>query len=33
MDSLGGVDILRTKAFGDEFDDCGYGIVISFKRK
>ena len=30
MDSLGGVDILWTKTFDDEFDDCGYGIAISF---
>ena len=30
MDSLGGVDILWTKAFGAEFDDCGYGIAISY---
>ena len=30
MDLLGGVDILWTKTFGDEFDDCGYGIAISF---
>ena len=33
MDSLGGVDILWTKAFGAEFDDCGYGIAISYRRK
>jgi hypothetical protein len=30
MDSLGGVDILWTKTFGDEFDDKGYGIAISY---
>ncbi len=30
MDSLGGVDILLTKTFDDEFDGRGYGIDISF---
>ena len=30
MDSLGGVDILWTKTFGDESDDMGNGIAISF---
>lgn len=30
MDSIGGVEISWTKIFGDEFDDKGYGIAISF---
>ena len=30
MDSFGGVDILWTKAFGTEINDCGNGIAISF---
>ena len=30
MDSLGGVDILWTKTFGDEFDDRGYDIAILY---
>ena len=33
MDSLGGVDILWTKTFSDEFDDMGYDIAASFSRK
>jgi len=33
MDSLGGVDILWTKTFGDEFVDRGYDIAAFFQEK
>ena len=33
MDLLGGVDILWTKTFGDEFDDRGYDIAAFFQEK
>tara|TARA_B100001179_G_C18320123_1_gene287693 strand:- start:184 stop:300 length:117 start_codon:yes stop_codon:yes gene_type:complete len=33
MDSLGGVDILWTKTFDDEFDDREYDIAAFFSRK